>query len=76
MSNNIIGLRELRQNTNTYIKRVNRGESFFVLRKNMPVFKISKPDLFEDEGSWTDLEVPKMKVDDLIKIIKNYRSNS
>ena len=37
----IVGLKDLRENIDTYIKAVARGRSFVVVRKSRPVFKIS-----------------------------------
>jgi len=47
----MIGLRDLRENTNTYIKRVSKGESFTVYRRLKPVFKITPP----EDGQWEEL---------------------
>ncbi|MFH1759344.1 MAG: hypothetical protein ABH822_02160 [Patescibacteria group bacterium] len=47
--NKIIGLKELRENTDRYISRVERGDSFIVLRRSRPIFKISSP---IKEDSW------------------------
>ena len=44
---NIIGLKELRENTETYIKRVNRGESITVVRRSTPIFRITPVDAEE-----------------------------
>ena len=44
----IVGLKELRNNINEYISRVERGDSFTVVRRSRPVFRISPPD--EDEN--------------------------
>jgi len=46
---NIIGVKELRENLDTYINEVKRGKSFLVIRKTKPVFKISSPD---EQGAW------------------------
>ncbi|MEK7560834.1 MAG: hypothetical protein AAB539_02655 [Patescibacteria group bacterium] len=40
----IIGLKELRERTERYITRIRRGESFLVVRRSRPVFKISPPE--------------------------------
>ena len=37
----IIGLKELRANTERYIRRVGEGDSFIVVRRSRPVFKLS-----------------------------------
>ncbi|MEX1014070.1 MAG: type II toxin-antitoxin system prevent-host-death family antitoxin [Candidatus Paceibacterota bacterium] len=50
MKEKIVGLRELRENTKKYIDRVNKGESFLVLKRSKPIFKISSPE--EIESLW------------------------
>jgi len=49
----IIGLKELRENTEKYISRVGKGESFMVIRRSKPVFKISSPE--EDAELWESI---------------------
>ena len=49
MENKIIGLKELRQHTQKYISRIQRGESFLVVRRSKPVFKVAPPD---EEELW------------------------
>ncbi len=38
----IIGLKELRLDTEKYIKKIQKGESFIVVKRSKPVFVISK----------------------------------
>jgi len=45
----IVGLKELRQDMSRYIARVDRGESFTVVRRSRPVFKIAP---VESEEMW------------------------
>jgi len=52
---NIIGLRELRENTEKYISAVKRGRSFTILRRSKPVFRIIPVDAWGDEGSWESI---------------------
>ncbi len=47
---NIIGLKELRENTEIYIKRVNRGESITVMRRSTPLFRLTPVD--SEETGW------------------------
>lgn len=47
--NSTVGLKELRENIETYIEKVKEGNSFVVMRKSKPVFKISPP---EDDSLW------------------------
>jgi len=47
MKNNIIGLKELRENIETYISRIKEGKSFIIVKKSKPVFKIVPPEIEE-----------------------------
>lgn len=49
MKNNIVGLKKLRENIETYISKVKEGESFIIIKKSKPVFKIVPP---EAEEQW------------------------
>ena len=49
MKQSIVGLKELRENVENYISKVKKGESFVVVRRSKPIFKISPPD---EEGAW------------------------
>ena len=49
---NIIGLKDLRENTEEYINKVKKGREFTVIRKSEPVFKITPVDMWRDEGVW------------------------
>lgn len=44
----IIGLKELRQNVSMYANRVAKGESFVVMRRSIPLFRISPV----NDGGW------------------------
>lgn len=57
---NIVGLKELRNNIETYIQKIHRGESFTVMRRSEPIFKVSPP--IEDESLWeTVIDFTKVK---------------
>ena len=47
---NIIGLKALRENVEKYASAVKRGESFTVVRRAKPLFRIVPPE--EDEALW------------------------
>lgn len=64
MKTQILGLKELRENMQKYASRVEKGESFIVVKKSKPLFKISSVDGDEDEGLWET-------VIDFTKINKN-----
>ena len=46
-----IGLKDLRENIDKYAKLINKGESFVVMRKAEPWFKIAPL----DEGVWEEV---------------------
>lgn len=48
---NIIGLKELRENMEVYIKRVSKGESLTIMRRSEPIFRITPVDV-DDEAGW------------------------
>jgi len=62
MHKNIVGLKELRENMETYIKRVSEGESITVFRRTTPLFRLSPVDT--EEIGWEP-------VVDFTKINKN-----
>ncbi len=47
MKHLIVGLKELRENIDTYITEVGKGKSFVVVRKSRPIFKIVPSELEE-----------------------------
>lgn len=66
----IVGLKELRNNIEVYIQKIRKGESFTIVRRSQPVFRVSPPE--EDENLWeTVVDFTKIKkggvhIDDLI----------
>lgn len=68
MAKDIIGLKELRQNTQTYIDQVARGKSFLVIRKSKPVFKLSPVDdeNWEEVVDFTKIKKGGVDIDDLL----------
>jgi prevent-host-death family protein len=47
-NHSIVGLKELRENIDSYISAVEKGRSFVVVRKSKPVFKISSVEESDD----------------------------
>jgi prevent-host-death family protein len=66
----IIGLRELRENTSEILREIEKGESFIVLKRSEPVFKISP---IEEDERWEEIvDFTKIKrggvdIDDVLK---------
>lgn len=57
---NIINLKELRQNVDKYAKQVQKGESFLVMKRSKPLFRISPA---EGEGWETVIDFTKFRKD-------------
>jgi prevent-host-death family protein len=49
---NIVGLKELRNNIENYINKVNKGQSFTIVRRSKPIFNITPVDEWGDIGVW------------------------
>ncbi len=48
----VIGLKDLRENTEQYISLLQEGKSFLVVRRSKPVFRVLPVDEWGDEGAW------------------------
>lgn len=76
-SKSVVGLKELRANMETYIKRVEKGESITITRRSTPLFVISPVD---EEGQWeTVIDFVKetgkgMPIQELIVSLERYGS--
>lgn len=77
IKSNIVGLKELRLNIEKYIRLIQKGHSFVVVRKSDPIFKLEPMDVWGDDGTWetiTDFSSYSIEggvpIDDLIKKLK------
>ena len=76
LKKNIVGLKELREDMNTYIARVDRGESFTVVRRSKPVFQLAPVD---DESEWktvvdfTKIHKGGLPIDEVIARLKRIK---
>lgn len=65
----LIGLKELREHLSKYERRVREGQSFIVMKRSRPIFRIAPV----DDGSWeTVVDFTKIKkhgidIHDLLK---------
>ncbi len=70
----IVGLKELRENMESYIKRVGKGETITVMRRSAPIFNISPVD--DDESGWetvidfTEINPRGVPAEDVLRAIK------
>jgi pyruvate/2-oxoglutarate/acetoin dehydrogenase E1 component len=72
----IIGFKDFRENSEKYIKLIKKGQTFTVVRKSEPVFKmISAVDEWGDEGVWEtiidfrEIDPKGVPAEDVIKAI-------
>ena len=76
MKNSIIGLKDLRENTESYITKIKKGSSFVVVRKSKPIFKITPVDEWGDEGVWetvvdfTEINPRGISAKDVLKVLR------
>ena len=73
-SNNV-GLKELRENMETYIKRVHKGESLTIYRRSEPVFRITPVDADDEEGwetviDFTEINPNGVPAKDVLKALR------
>lgn len=77
--NKIIGLKEFRENTESYINDLKKGKSFVVVRKSKPVFKLSPVDPWGDDGVWekvVDLRKINLEGISISEVIKSLKKTS
>lgn len=70
---NIIGLKEFRLNADKYISRIEKGESFTVLKRSNPVFKLTPVDdeeMWETVVDFTEINPEGVPAEDVIKAIR------
>lgn len=75
VKNQIIGLKDLRLNTSKYINRLNKGESFTVVKRSKPVFKVIPFDedddsLWETVVDFTKINPRGVPIVDVLKSLK------
>ena len=65
---NIVGLKELRQNMDKYAKRIALGDSFIVFKQSNPLFKISpiNNELWEEVVDFTKIKKGGVKIDEIL----------
>ena len=67
----IVGLKEFRNNVDDYVKRINRGYKFVVLKRGRPVFEISPvgPNVWEEVIDFTKIRKGGVNIKELLKRI-------
>lgn len=49
----IIGLKEFRSQVSSLAEKIRKGESFLVVKRSKPIFKVSRP--FDDMEDWEEV---------------------
>ena len=70
-----VGLKDLRENMDTYIKRVRKGESLTIFRRSEPVFRITPVDADDEEGwetviDFTEINPNGVPAEDVLKALR------
>ncbi len=65
----IINLKEFRIHATRYAERVKRGETFLVMKRSVPLFKVSPlgDDLWEEVIDFTEIKRGGIDIKDLLK---------
>ena len=65
----IIKLKSFRENLETYRKRINAGESFIVIRRSEPIFKVSpvEADSWEEVIDFTKIRKGGVEIQEILK---------
>ncbi len=68
-----VGLKELRENMEKYVKQIKKGESLIVLRRSVPLFKISpienKEERWEEVVDFTKIKRGGVDIKDILSRI-------
>lgn len=65
----IVGLKELRENIDTYARHIKRGRSFLVMRKSTPLFTMVPPEYeeqWEPVADFTKIRKGGVPLDDVL----------
>jgi prevent-host-death family protein len=74
-NNRNVGLKDLRENMEKYIRRVRKGESLTIFRRSEPVFRITPVDA-DDESAWetvidfTEINPNGVPAEDVLKALR------
>jgi antitoxin (DNA-binding transcriptional repressor) of toxin-antitoxin stability system len=65
----IIGLKEFRNNVDGYVKRINKGYKFIVLKRGKPVFELSPvgPNAWEEVIDFTKIKKGGVNIKEILK---------
>ena len=76
----LIGLKELRENMDTFAAEVRKGKSFLVMRRSKPLFRITPPDdaneLWETVIDFTEFYKNGIPANQLLKKLRSLNEKS
>lgn len=79
MKIHILGLKELRENMQKYVSLVEKGESFIVVKKSKPVFKLVPADSdeeWETIADFTKINKNGVLASEVLKTLRKLNANS
>jgi len=65
----IVGVKKLRHNLDNYISQVQKGASFIIVKRSVPVFKISPVDneeIWEEMADFTKIKKGGIKIEEIL----------
>ena len=67
----LVGLKELRENTEEYVRAISRGRKFIVVRKSKPLFRLDSwqeiDELWETVVDFTKIKKGGVKLEEVLK---------
>lgn len=79
MKTHILGLKELRENMQKYASLVEKGESFVVVKKSKPLFKLVPPesdDEWETVADFTKINKKGVLASEVLRALRKLNANS
>ena len=79
MKTYILGLKELRENMQKYASLVEKGQSFIIVKKSKPVFKIVPPESeeqWETVADFTKINKNGVPAKEILKALRQLNANS
>lgn len=79
MKTHILGLKELRENMQKYASLVEKGESFVIVKKSKPLFKLVSPESneqWETVADFTKINKKGVLATEVLKVLRKLNANS
>ena len=79
MKTHILGLKELRENMQKYASLVERGESFVVVKKSKPIFKLVPPESdeqWENVADFTKINKNGVSANEVLRVLRKLNAHS